>query len=68
MQQPTPQALSAMPPAFRTPKRLTITLPYGVYQALMALSDDEGRSMSNLAAFFLEQQCRQLGERKPTIH
>ena len=34
MQQPTPQALSAMPPAFRTPKRLTITLPYGVYQAL----------------------------------
>ena len=50
-----------MPAAFRTPKRLTITLPYGVYQALMALSDDEGRSMSNLAAFFLEQQCRQLG-------
>jgi len=42
-------------PAFRSPKRLTITLPYASYQRLLARSDEEGRSLSNLAAFLLER-------------
>jgi hypothetical protein len=47
---------SFIPPtrAFRTPKRLTITLPFGTYQRLVDRSDHEGRSLSNLAAFLLE--------------
>ena len=40
--------------AFRSPKRISITLPYGVYQRLLDRSDQEGRSLSNLAAFLLE--------------
>jgi hypothetical protein len=41
-------------PAFRSPRRVTITLPYATYQDLQARADDEGRSLSNLAAFLLE--------------
>ena len=36
------------------PKRVTITLPYHVFTALVARADREGRSTSNLAAFLLE--------------
>jgi len=36
------------------PKRVTITLPYQVFMALIARADREGRSTSNLAAFLLE--------------
>lgn len=49
--QPTPQAADL---AFRTPRRLSITLPHGAYQLLLERSDREGRSLSNLAAFLLE--------------
>ena len=47
--------------AFRTPQRISITLPYGTYQRLVERSDLEGRSLSNLAAFLLESaiECQQ---------
>lgn len=45
---------------FRSPKRITITLPYGAYQRLLERSQREGRSLSNLAAFLLESA---VGER-----
>lgn len=38
----------------RSPKRITITLPYETYQRLVQRSDNEGRSLSNLSAFLLE--------------
>ncbi|MEB3349535.1 MAG: hypothetical protein VKO00_05905 [Cyanobacteriota bacterium] len=41
-------------PLFRTPKRITITIPYSTYQRLLDRSSDEGRSLSNLAAYLLE--------------
>jgi CopG-like RHH_1 or ribbon-helix-helix domain, RHH_5 len=41
-------------PAFRSPRRVTITLPFATYQDLQERADDEGRSLSNLAAFLLE--------------
>jgi hypothetical protein len=44
--------------SFRSPKRITITVPYQIYQNLTERSDREGRSLSNLAAFLLEQSCR----------
>lgn len=40
--------------AFRTPRRLTITIPYGTYEQLLERSDVQGRSLSNLAAYLLE--------------
>lgn len=40
--------------AFRSPKRISITMPYEAYQRLLQRSDYEGRSLSNLAAFLLE--------------
>lgn len=40
---------------FRAPRRISITVPYDTYQKLIQRSDDEGRSLSNLAAFLLEQ-------------
>ncbi|MFZ9463427.1 MAG: ribbon-helix-helix domain-containing protein [Vulcanococcus sp.] len=39
---------------FRSPKRITITMPYGAYEKLQQRSDTEGRSLSNLAAYLLE--------------
>ncbi|WP_250544949.1 hypothetical protein [Synechococcus sp. LA31] len=39
----------------RSPKRLTITIPFTVFSALEQRSAEEGRSLSNLAAFLLEQ-------------
>lgn len=40
--------------AFRTPRRLTITIPYCTYEQLLERSDEQGRSLSNLAAYLLE--------------
>lgn len=45
---------SATAPAFRAPRRVTITLPHSTYHGLLERSDAEGRSMSNLAAYLLE--------------
>jgi len=44
---------------FRSPTRISITVPFNTYQELIKRSDDEGRSMSNLAAFILESMLRQ---------
>jgi metal-responsive CopG/Arc/MetJ family transcriptional regulator len=41
--------------ALRKPKRITITIPQAVYEKLEQLSHDDGRSMSNLAAYLLER-------------
>lgn len=49
--------------ASRSPKRLTITVPHHVYEALISESDFQGRSVSNLAAFWLEVQLE--GHRNP---
>jgi hypothetical protein len=38
----------------RAPQRVTITLNYAAYKGLERRSAVEGRSMSNLAAFILE--------------
>jgi hypothetical protein len=38
----------------RAPQRVTITLNYAAYKSLEKRSTVEGRSMSNLAAFILE--------------
>ena len=41
-------------PAFRSPRRVTITLPFSTFEDLQGRADGEGRSLSNLAAFLLE--------------
>lgn len=43
-----------LPPAFRSPRRISITLPWHAFRALQERSDDEGRSLSNLASYLLE--------------
>ncbi len=43
----------------RAPKRLTITLPYTVFSALEQRSLQEGRSLSNLAAYLIERSLNQ---------
>lgn len=40
----------------RKPRRITITISARAYQQLERSSQGEGRSMSNLAAFLLEDQ------------
>jgi hypothetical protein len=39
---------------FRSPKRITITIPHSVFSGLLAASDEQGRSLSNYAAHLLE--------------
>lgn len=53
-------------PAFRSPRRVTITLPYATYQDLQERADDEGRSLSNLAAFLLESSL-QVKNESPSV-
>jgi hypothetical protein len=43
-----------IPHAFKSPKRITITIPNSTYQYLARQSDEDGRSLSNLAAYLLE--------------
>ncbi|MEY4360371.1 MAG: hypothetical protein RLZZ631_1857 [Cyanobacteriota bacterium] len=43
----------------RTPKRITITIPHSTLEMLIKRSNEEGRSMSNLAAFILEKGIQQ---------
>jgi len=40
----------------RKPQRITITVSHSVHQALLEESYVQGRSLSNLASFWLEQQ------------
>jgi hypothetical protein len=40
--------------SFRKPVRITITVPHSTHLALADRSDEEGRSLSNLAAYILE--------------
>lgn len=41
--------------ASKAPKRITITIPFSTFQALERRSTEEGRSLSNLAAYLLER-------------
>ena len=45
--------------SFRSSKRLTITIPQTVLEALNEISSREGRSLSNLAAYLLESSLQQ---------
>lgn len=38
----------------RKPVRITITVPESVYDGLLQVSDNQGRSLSNLASHLLE--------------
>lgn len=44
----------------RSPQRVTITVPWSLYQNLTELSTEQGRSISNLAAHWLERQLEAL--------
>jgi hypothetical protein len=50
------QAPESLAIASRKPQRLTITLPWSTYQALIETSSEQGRSLSNTAAYWLERQ------------
>lgn len=38
----------------RKPRRISLTLNQATYERLQAMSDDQGRSLSNLCAYVLE--------------
>ncbi len=42
----------------RQPRRISITLSYQVHEALLTRSEEEGRSLSNLCAYLLEEALR----------
>jgi hypothetical protein len=46
----------------RKPQRVTITVPYRVYEVLLQESDHQGRSLSNLASYWLEAQSLNISE------
>ena len=49
----TPSSAARLP-VFRSPRRISITVPHHAFFALQQRSDVEGRSLSNLAAYLLE--------------
>jgi hypothetical protein len=44
-----------MHPIPKSPKRITITIPFSTFAYLTKRSAEEGRSLSNLAAYILER-------------
>lgn len=56
---PKPRRLGASQPGSRKPQRISITIPWSVYEALVKESARQGRSLSNLASFWMEQQAEQ---------
>jgi len=51
---PAASPAASVPTYRRTPRRITITISWSLYDLLVNRSDQEGRSLSNLAAFLLE--------------
>ncbi len=41
--------------SLRSPKRITITIPHCTFEKLVRHSNEQGRSLSNLSAYILEQ-------------
>jgi hypothetical protein len=50
------QASPSLGNASRKPQRITITVSWSTYQALIDTSAHQGRSLSNTAAYWLERQ------------
>lgn len=50
---------------FRSPRRISVTLPYNAFSSLQSRSDEEGRSLSNLAAFLIESSLED--SREPAV-
>jgi hypothetical protein len=44
--------------SMRKPQRMTITVPWQLHQILLKHSDLQGRSLSNLACFWLESHAQ----------
>jgi hypothetical protein len=40
----------------RKPQRVSVTVPWRLYETLLSVSDQQGRSISNLACYWLERQ------------
>ena len=40
----------------RKPQRISVTIPLALHEYMVELSDSDGRSLSNLAAHWLERQ------------
>lgn len=51
--------------AKRSSKRITITIPHHVFEAVTAASYQQGRSFSNLAAYLLERSLEFLNLPEP---
>jgi hypothetical protein len=49
------RAVPELAPMLRTPQRISATLPWQLMQRLHSRAALEGRSLSNLVAFLLEQ-------------
>ncbi len=49
------RADTPLPAMMRKPQRITITLSWSMYQALVEESGLQGRSISNLACYWLER-------------
>jgi hypothetical protein len=57
------QAPESLAIASRKPQRLTITVPWSIYQSLVETSSEQGRSLSNTAAYWLERQADAMRKR-----
>jgi metal-responsive CopG/Arc/MetJ family transcriptional regulator len=43
----------------RKTQRVTVSMPQGVMEELLAIADEDGRSLSNLIAFMVESRLEQ---------
>ncbi len=54
-------------PRHRKPQRISITISWALHQCLLELSDQEGRSLSNMAASWLERQAQSQSSSSPSL-
>lgn len=54
--------IESRPSYLRKPQRITITVPWKLYQTLIEQSNLQGRSLSNLACHWMERQAETIQE------
>lgn len=51
-----PQRRRGLALASRRPRKISVTVPQSVYETLLQLSEEQGRSLSSLASYWLQVQ------------
>lgn len=59
--------MADLTPLQRHTRRISVSLPQRVYERLLHMADQQGRSASNLTAFLIEARLRDIDPHDPLL-